>query len=337
MKQLIALIVLVGFFSACSDKQEKDNPKVAFYYWKTVFKLTENEKKALTENGTQRMYVRYFDVGLKEKQAVPVSPVTFAEKPGNYQVIPVVYIKNEVMLEPTVELQKLAENINRYIGQINAKNKIAWNEIQVDCDWTLNSKDRYLKFVTLLKSVSAKKMSATIRLHQVKYFNKTGIPNVDKGVLMYYNMGNIEPDNQNSIYDREVAKRYLKSLKKFPLQLDVALPIYAWGIHIRDHKVIKLISKMDAALLEQDPHFKQTDEMYFQVVKSVFRNGNYFKEGDQVKIEAITKADLKTMAEDLSDNLSKRPDEIILYDLDTFNLTICNDDQKFFKKMAGWF
>lgn len=337
MNRLIAVVISLFFLSGCSDRMENNAPKVAFYYWKTVFRLTENEKKIVAENKADKMYLRYFDVGLNGKEAVPVSPVTFAEKPENYEVVPVVYIKNEVMLEPTVDLQKLADSINRYIGQMNTENHIDWNEIQVDCDWTLKSKDRYLKFVELLKTVSAKKLSATIRLHQVKYYGKTGIPNVDKGVLMYYNMGSIAPDNRNSIYDREVAQNYIKSLKKFPLPLDIALPVYTWGIHIRDGKVIKVISKMDAVSLDNDARFKRIDTMNFTVLENVIRNGNYFKKGDRIKIESIAKDDLKNMAEDLSENLSNRPDEIIFYDLDTFNLKTYNDDQQFFKKVAAWF
>lgn len=337
VNRLIAVVISIFFLLGCSDRKENNAPKVAFYYWKTVFRLTENEKKVVTENEADKIYLRYFDVGLNGKEAVPVTPVSFADKPEKYEIIPVVYIKNEVMLEPTVDLQKLAENINRYIGQINAENKIARNEIQVDCDWTLKSKDRYLKFVELLKSVSAKKLSATIRLHQIKYYEKTGIPKVDKGVLMYYNMGSIASDNRNSIYDRNVAQNYIKSLKKFPLSLDIALPVYTWGIHIRDGKVIKVISKLDATSLDNDSRFKRTDTMNFTVLENVIRNGNYFKKDDRIKIESISKDDLKNMAEELRENLSGRPDEIIFYDLDTFNLKTYSDDQQFFKKVAAWF
>jgi len=337
VKQIIVIILFVGLFSACSDKSEKGAPNVAFYYWKTIFKLTENEKEVLSENNVGKIYIRYFDIGLKGKEAIPVSSIRFSEKPDPYKVVPVVYIKNEVMLEPTVDLQQLAEKVNTYIGKVNAKNSIAWDEIQVDCDWTLQSKDRYLKFVEHLKSVSAKRLSATIRLHQVKYYGKTGIPNVDKGVLMYYNMGSIAPDNRNSIYDREVAQSYIKSLKKFPLALDVALPVYCWGIHFRDDGVINVISKIDVAALKNDPHFRKTDEITFQVVESVIRGGNYFKEGDQLKMESILKDDLKNMADDLRDNLANRPNEIIFYDLDDFNMTSYNSDQKIFKKVAAWF
>lgn len=331
------VIGFVSFFLLLSCSEEQVQPEVSFYYWKTIFQLNNNEKTILEANKVSKIYVRYFDVSLKDKEAIPLSPVVFKEKKIRYDIVPVVYIKNEVMLEEAVNLENMARNIYTFIAQMNDKNGIRCHEIQIDCDWTLKSKDRYLKFIEDFKKISTKKLSATIRLHQVKYYQKTGIPNVDKGVLMFYNMGSIAPDNLNSIYDRNIAQSYIRSLHKFPLQLDIALPIYSWGIHIRNHKVIKVVGKLDHAELEKDTHFKKTDGMHFTVVESVIRGGNYYEKGDVVKIECITKKDLKTMAEDLKEHIAEQPEDIIFYDLDSFNLKAYNDDEQFFKKVAGWF
>lgn len=96
----------------------------------------------------------------------------------------------------------------------------------------------------------------------MKYFEKTKIPNVDSGVLMYYNMGSIAPDSLNSIYDQKLASKYLKSLKKYPLHLDFAFPIYSWGIHIRNNKVIELRSKINSRELEKDPNFEKQVQFF---------------------------------------------------------------------------
>ena len=56
-----------------------------------------------------------------------------------------------------------------FIGQINLKNGITCNEIQIDCDWTLDSRDTYMKFIDVFKNQWNKTLSVTIRLHQVKY------------------------------------------------------------------------------------------------------------------------------------------------------------------------
>ncbi len=143
------------------------------------------------------------------------------------QVVPVIYIKNEVMLGE-MDLNDLASKTIKLIDQINHTHQLQCDEIQLDCDWTLTSKENYFRFVQLIKKISSKTLSATIRLHQVKYFQKTGVPEIDRGVLMYYNMGKISSDSSNSIYDDHIAERYTGSLQRYPLALDVALPVFSW-------------------------------------------------------------------------------------------------------------
>jgi len=318
LKRLFPILILFLLFS-CS-KSEK--PVISFYYWKTIFRFSEKEKEVLKENHVQKLYVRYFDIGLHPEAnfPIPISPVRFEENTKEYTIVPVVFVQNKVMLLPNLDVKELAQKTFDFIEQINSKNKIISNEIQIDCDWSLKSKENYLKFIEVFKSISKKKLSATIRLHQVKYFKKTKIPNVDSGVLMYYNMGSIAADSLNSIYDQKVAEKYLGSLKKYPLHLDLALPIYSWGVHIRNNKVIGLRSKMDTKELLQDPNFEKTHSIFFRVKKSNYKNGIFYEENDLLKIEEITKENLKEMAEELDENLPEKPKEIIFYDLDEFNL-----------------
>jgi len=314
-----------------------EKPIVAFYYWKTIFKLSETEKEVLRDNNVSKLYIRYFDIGLhpQTKEPIPISPIRFQENVNTFEIVPVVFIQNKVMLGKNPDIEDLAKKTIHLITEINKKNKINCTEIQIDCDWTLNSKDNYLKFIEQIKKLSQKKLSATIRLHQVKYFKKTKIPNVDNGVLMFYNMGSIAPDSLNSIYSRKISEKYLKSLKKYPLHLDYALPVYSWAIHIRDHKVLGLRSKLNFSELRKDKNFEQVSPIFFKVKQSNYKNGVYYQENDLLKTETISAEDLKEMAEDLSDNKAQSPKEIIFYDLDEFNLN--NYEKNIFKQVVSWF
>ena len=328
------LTFFVFLVIACS---KNDKPIIAFYYWKTVFRLSETEKEVLKDNKVQKLYIRYFDVGLhpQTKEPIPVSPIHFQEDITKFNIVPVVFIQNRVLLKSNIDIDDLAEKTLYLVDQINIKNKIICSEIQIDCDWTLGSKENYLKFIERFKKLSHKKLSATIRLHQVKYFKKTKIPNVDSGVLMYYNMGTIASDGVNSIYNHEVAQKYLGSLKKYPLHLDIALPIYSWAIHIRNQKVIGLRSKLNVAELKKDENFEQMNARFFKVKKSNYKNGFFYEEGDVLKIEAISAEDLKTMGEELSENAANTPKEIIFYDLDEFNLK--NYEKNIFEQVVSCF
>ena len=334
MKKGVFWVLLFFLLISCN---ENNKPVISFYYWKTIFKLSETEKEVLTENNVRKIYIRYFDIDLhsKNENPIPLSPVRFQEKMNYFDIVPVIYIKNKVMLKANLDIEDLAQKSVGLVNEINSKNKINCKEIQIDCDWTLSSKDNYLKFIAVFKKLSKKKLSATIRLHQVKYFKKTKIPNVDSGVLMYYNMGEIAPDSLNSIYDKEIAERYLKSLKKYPLHLDFALPIYSWSVHIRNQRVIGLRSKLGISSLKADANFEQISSVFFQVKHSNYKNGTFYEENDLLKTEAVSSEDLIQMAKELDENLVQPPKEIIFYDLDEFNLK--NYEKNIFKQVVSYF
>jgi len=328
------LSIVFFLLISCS---KNDKPIIAFYYWKTILKLSETEKEVLKDNNFSKLYIRYFDIGLHPKttEPIPISPIHFQEDITKFDIVPVVFIQNKVMLKSNLDVDDLAEKTIHLVNEINSKNNIKSNEIQIDCDWSLASKDNYLKFIERFKKLSHRKLSATIRLHQVKYFKKTKIPNVDSGVLMFYNMGTISNDSLNSIYDKKIAEKYLESLKKYPLHLDFALPIYSWAIHIRNRKVIGLRSKLNVNELKKDNNFQQIKTVFFKVKKPNYKNGFFYEEGDVLKIEAISAENLKEMGEELSENVAQTPNEIIFYDLDEFNLR--NYEKNIFEQVVSCF
>ena len=178
-------------------------------------------------------------------------------------------------------------------------------------------------------------MSATIRLHQVKYFEKTGVPNVDEGVLMYYNMGIISADSLNSIYDREVALKYINTLNRYPLKLNIALPVYSWLVHTRNKRPINLISRIRTEQLDTISNFKKIDNNRYLVLEPTSRFGTYFKKNDLLKIEHTTAEQVQEMISDLSKNMNEKPNDIIFYDFDKTNTN--NYENEFFKKMLRSF
>ena len=328
MKTGLFLLSLFMFVS-CSPKTEK--VPLSFYYWQTSFQLSELEQSYLSDLDINKLYIRYFDVDIKDNQPIPIAPIVFNDKLGNYEIIPVVYIKNEVFLQenPT---DSLAIKVFGYIQQINKSAEITVNEIQFDCDWSLKSKDNYFQFIDEFKKLYPN-ISATIRLHQIKYPEKTGIPEVEKGVLMYYNMGVIAADENNSIYQRSIAKRYLPAVDQYALPLDIALPIFSWGVHIRDHQVINLIGGMRAKNV-QNSAFKKIDKNQYLVVDDLMFEGRYLAKNDIVKIEEPTANDLQEMVEDLRKNGFNRPREIILYDFNEQNLTAY--EKETFQNICRW-
>ena len=304
----------------------------SFYFWRTQFELSKDEKKVIYSNEVKKLYVRYFDVAIQQGKPFPVAPIHFLDKKIDQEIVPVVFIKNEVFLSKSVNLNDLKNKILRLIQQINKVNKILINEVQIDCDWSLESKDAYMKFLLLLKKENKVTISTTIRLHQIKYFKDTRVPPVDYGVLMFYNMGQLSARGTNSIYDKKIAKKYLYHLKDYPLKLSIALPIFSWYVHIRAGKVVKLISKLDKKIFEKNANF-HVKENIVEVKKNVMFNGFYFQVNDQLRLEEVTNDDLDEMRDLLSDRLNYKPEHIIFYDLDNKNLKNYTNES-FFKTFA---
>ncbi len=341
---VFALLVCVVMLFSCSSKKKK--PAVSFYYWRIEFSLKENEKATLKENQVSAIYLRCFDIVFDEKlkRAVPHAIVRFRDADLIVQIVPVIFIKNQVFLElDSNSIDTLAEHTFSLLEQINQSQHISAKELQIDCDWTQKSSNNYFHFLRLLKqklgaksnSFAAAKLSATIRLHQIKYAGLQGIPPVDKGVLMFYNMGKINGSPVNSVYDRKLSQSYLSALNKYPLPLDFALPVFAWGIHLRKGQVIELLNKMDSRDFADKNDFVSSTKHRFAVKQSVFKNGFYFKEGDEIKVEEIESQDFESMADDLTEHYKRPVERLIFYDLDSINIS--RYEKNIFKKVTADF
>ena len=201
---------------------------MSFYYWRKVYAPDSTEVKALKENEVHTLYVHYFDVDWPDTVDGPIlgSPVRFESVPTGYNIIPVVFFSNKVF-EKT-DSGSLTDLINKVLNLVALTNHAAQSdpeEIQFDCDWTEKGKDNYFRFLRQYQTASGAVLSSTIRLHQIKFADRTGIPPVDHGVLIFYNMDSAEAATGNPIYERSTAHRFTPSLRTYPLTLDLALPI----------------------------------------------------------------------------------------------------------------
>lgn len=326
----VSLVVVFLLFS-CQEKQKT----ISFYYWKTSFRLSPKEISTLRGNHVNTLYIRYFDIDFApgDKQPKPVAPIVFDTTRLFFGVVPVIYIKNRVFQKSdSAGIAQLSDNVFRLVSGINrsiSKNPV---EIQFDCDWTVSTKEKYFQFLRRYKEVSHQAISATVRLHQIKYRAMTGIPPVDNAVLMYYNMGRIDAGMASSIYEKSIANQYNSYIRKYPLPLKAALPIFAWGQLISDGRVAKLLNKMNYNDFSGDTNFVLIHKNRFKVKHGNFHGGYYFKPNDEVKIEQVPESDLMDMIDQLNREAPGRIDELIFYDLDESNLNLY--EAAIFKKMV---
>lgn len=325
--QWYCLFFLISlFFLACQQpKQRSVYP--AFYHWKNTLDLSTSELDYLKDLNVQRIYLRFFDVDWEGEQAIPISIMNKkADLPDSISIVPTVFITNRTLLElPEAELPTLANKIFTKIQTLSKEfSEQIIPEVQFDCDWSMQSKDNYFRLLDLLKAklkTTQQKISVTIRLHQIKFFEKTGVPPVDRGVLMFYNMGEINaPDTENSIIDLNLAKQYLERLPQYPLPLDVALPIFKWGLVFQNNQLVKIINNLDVKDLEAHPKLIKISKNRFELLKSTYIQGYYLYQKDQIRLESISTAQLQQAADLLSEGLRTNQFHLIFYHLDALQI-----------------
>jgi hypothetical protein len=336
----IFFFVFLLFLSICSCNKKSVPVERGFYYWKTTYAVSPSQKKLLQNLSVKKIYLRVFDIDWDAKlpQPIPIQQVRFISKVDTcFHYVPVIYIANGLFQHiGTEQLSLLAKRISEQIEHIGSDNQFGFNELQVDCDWTESTSGKYFELLKFLKESSHKKnriISATIRLHQVKYAKRTGVPPVDRGMLMFYNMGKINAAaSTNSIYDFQEAEKYIHFADNYSLPLDGALPLFSWGIHIRNNSVIGLVNDVSVETVEKNNYFRTTGSSIFKTDSSFFYHGIYFLKGDELKVEEISPDICLTAANQLEKNIHSEQITVSLFDLDSLNITRYdeNDLEKIF-------
>jgi hypothetical protein len=303
-------------------------PGRAFYFWKTRWTESSALSEALAQNRVSKLYMRFFDVRWNEPtaSAVPVSPLKVSGAlPGAVEIVPVVYLVNAVFLNIKYEnIEALSEQVWSKVSAMAADNGVVLRELQLDCDWSDLSRRNYFHFAELLhRKLKAKQISvsSTLRLHQIKYYERTGIPPVSRGMLMFYNFGRIQADSErSSIFNAEDARRYTSHIARYPLPTDIVLPLFSWTVHSRSGKVLGLLEKLEAADIGED--FEKVAENRFRAKRKLFFRGRYFMDGDLLLMEQTT-PDVTRQAARLARSGAgwrKNFDTVALFDLDERNL-----------------
>ncbi|MFK8007066.1 MAG: hypothetical protein AB8H03_11865 [Saprospiraceae bacterium] len=314
-----SIFFLILFLTSCTPTKKEITP--AFYHWQTNLSLTQTEKDYLQNLSVEKLYVKFFDVDWngKMQEPLPVAEVIL-DTLGleNIEIIPTVFITNRSLKNyPLEKMDLLGSNILEKIFSI----KKEVQEIQIDCDWSETTEEKYFRLLGFLKKEIQTKniqLSATIRLHQIKYFKRTGVPPVDRGMLMFYNVDDVKDyKTKNSILDLEVAKQYFFNFENYPLELDVALPIFSWGVLYRGSGMVKLINNLRAEDMADDSFFLPTDEQHFEVIKSTYLHGRYLYEGDIIRLETVSLETLEMSAELLKSKIENPNVTISFYHLDT--------------------
>jgi hypothetical protein len=311
---------------ACSRAPAESPPAHrAFYYWRTTVQLSAAEQRALTDLQVDRLYMRMFDVEWNDAQGGTEVVGKITGRAPAIEIVPVVFVRDEVFHH--VDAKHAAELAQTTWAEVARRAELLGftpHELQIDCDWTETSREAFFEFLKRLHAVAKLDLSATIRLHQIKYRERTGVPPVQRGMLMFYNMGKFSADPEaRAIFDAASAQRYLARVGEYPLPLDAALPIWSWVVHLRDDRVEGLLQSTDPDELPDLPFLARAAPDRFVATRTAFLHGTLLREGDVLKVELIGPADVMTAATMLAPNLAgvSVARTISLFDLSERNVT----------------
>ncbi len=274
-------------------KKENRNFNFSYYFWENNYNLEQDTN--------DKLYIKVLDIKYSNKlEIIETNFIKSAPK----DFIPVVFITNKTL--QNLDYKVISDQI------INLVKKFNFNEIQIDCDWSDSTKNNYFLLLKELKNNLNKNISSTIRLHQIKYFNKTGVPPVDYGVLMYYNMSSLgDFDTKNYILDNNEAKKYHYNFENYPLKLKLALPLYSQAVQFRDKKAINLFENVEQ--IDFNEEFEKLDKNKYKVLKSHYFKGKYIYEGDILRFENVNEKELKIAFDDFFELSKNSFDEVIFY------------------------
>jgi hypothetical protein len=161
------------------------------------------------------------------------------------------------------------------------------------------------------------KLSATVRLHQVKYRSETGVPPVDRGMLMVYNVEPVQKlQTANSIFNPAVVKDYLQDSEGYPLPSDVALPIFSWGVVFQGNRFIGLVNQLGKEDLRERKIFRKRDRNLYEVLKDTEVRGVRLYHGDTVRVENAASRDVMTVIRYLRRKLHTGRIHVAVYHFD---------------------
>ena len=261
MRPYWIVMLLFLLTTSCQEQQTLEEGN-AVYYWRTDLRLDSTERAFLKHYLINKVYCRYFDVVIDSARShdpMPNATIAFSDPlPEGIEMIPTVYITENCMHQ---RHKGLAEKLVERIRQMNETNDISGvKEIQIDCDYTINSLPTYYRFLKEVKKAWGQQVSTTIRLHLLSLKS----PPVDYGVLMLYNTGDPRKwTERNPILDIHDVSPFLKRLNSYPLPLAAAYPVFSWlriinGVHVEHSVEAEEILKVKQAVEQRRENLKHS-------------------------------------------------------------------------------
>ena len=136
---------------------------------------------------------------------------------------------------------------------------------------------------------------------------------------MFYNTGELDdPAEVNSIFEPDNARKYLDGApERYPLPLDVALPVFSWAVVFREGEFFRLLPGFTDDRLGDTTRFRRTAAHRAVVLQNTFQQGIFLRPGDALRVEGLTPGSLDQAAELAAKSSLTGSFHVAFFDLDS--------------------
>ena len=313
-------LFMLSLLTACkSGSGNNSDRKHAFYFWAGNFIFNSTDSLNLAKTETKKIYVKLFEVVFENDKPQPSSAIYFNDPVPSYlDMVPTIFITNETFKGiDSAGVDTLCENVFLRL-KLQLTGMKLWDktqEVQFDCDWSESTRDKYFYFLQLMKKKMYKiNLSCTIRLYQYKYYKKAGVPPVDKGLLMCYNVNDLRnPNNDNSIFNKTEVMSYVKDVS-YPINFDLALPVFSWAVRFKNGYFDGLMNQLSNKDIASDTSFvKLEKENTYRCLYDGYYKDFYIQKDDVIKIEEPNIDDVIEVKNYLAKTNSDKMKDITLF------------------------
>jgi len=117
-----------------------------------------------------------------------------------------------------------------------------------------------------------------------------------------------------SIFDLIEAEKYIGNLDEYKLPLDIALPIYGWGVVFSAQKFRLIINNLYNRDLAKNKDFEEIQSNYFKAIKRTEINGYQIDKNEIIRIEDSNMDEIIKFSEKI--NMNCKYFSVVLFHLD---------------------
>lgn len=291
------------FFISC--KQATKHTGTSFYYWKVSPDTADLSPTLLKQFQVKELYIKLAEINYDEAQnaVYPLSKLTRVQvykELDKITFIPVIFMANKALQHSDSAAIKLLAYrsfllIKDYSRLLSPDSAAFFSQVQIDCDWTKETKDKYFYYLLELKKhlhQQNSSLSVTLRLYPYKYPAIMGVPPADRAMLMCYNLDNVRlTQTQNSILDLATLEKYLQGKQQYPLALDAALPLFDWYAWYRNEQFMGLVYTSELEDLKYNDYattILEDSAKKLILTQEITVGNKYLRAGDILRKEYIS-------------------------------------------------